>query len=75
MLNIYCVFFFRDLLDEARDYHLLPERRHLFDLVKIRPRGSSKIMGHIFAFGGLSKSEGARNTIEVYDPFIGKQRY
>ncbi|XP_043268337.1 kelch-like protein 18 isoform X2 [Venturia canescens] len=62
----------RDLLDEAKDYHLMPDRRHLLASFKVRPRCCYKIMGHIFAFGGLSKFGSSRSTVEVYDPFTGK---
>lgn len=46
----------RDLVDEARDYHLMPERRPLLPSFKIRPRFCNSIAGHIFAIGGLAKS-------------------
>jgi kelch-like protein 18 len=47
---------FRDLLDEARDYHLMPERRPLLQSFRSRPRFCNYVMGHIFAVGGLTKS-------------------
>lgn len=47
---------FRDLLDEARDYHLMPERRPLLQSFRSRPRCCNYIMGHVFAVGGLTKS-------------------
>jgi len=49
---------FRDLLDEARDYHLMPERRPLLKSFRTRPRCCNYIVGHIFAVGGLTKSGG-----------------
>ncbi|XP_012264312.2 kelch-like protein 18 [Athalia rosae] len=62
----------RDLLDEARDYHLMPERRHLLQSFRSRPRCCNYIMGHIFAVGGLTKSGDSLSTVEVFDPFIGR---
>ena len=47
---------FRDLLDEARDYHLMPERRPLLQSFRTRLRCCNYIMGHIFAVGGLTKA-------------------
>lgn len=47
---------FSDLLDEARDYHLMPERRSLLQSFRIKPRCCNYIMGHIFAVGGLAKT-------------------
>lgn len=48
--------FSRDLLDVARDYHLMPERRHLLQTFKARPRCCSDIPGMIYAVGGLTSS-------------------
>uniref|UniRef100_A0A0K8TE04 Kelch-like protein diablo n=1 Tax=Lygus hesperus TaxID=30085 RepID=A0A0K8TE04_LYGHE len=62
----------RDLLDEARDYHLMPERRALLPGFKTRPRCCNYIMGHIFAVGGLTKSGDSVSTVEVFDPVIGQ---
>ncbi|XP_015600929.1 kelch-like protein 18 [Cephus cinctus] len=62
----------RDLLDEARDYHLMPERRHLVQTFRSRPRCCNYMMGHIFAVGGLTKYGDSLSTVEVYDPFIEK---
>ncbi len=44
---------FRDLLDEARDFHLMPDRRELLPNFKFQKR---YIIGHIFAVGGLTMS-------------------
>lgn len=46
----------RDLLDEARDYLLMPERRQLLQGFRTRPRWCPDVAGHIYAIGGLSKS-------------------
>ncbi|RWS24045.1 kelch-like protein 18, partial [Leptotrombidium deliense] len=37
----------RDLLDEAKDYHLMPERRHLLQSFRTRPRCCSDLSGLI----------------------------
>lgn len=44
------------MLDEAKDYHLMPERRLLLQSFRTRPRCVSYIRGHIYAVGGLTKS-------------------
>lgn len=61
----------RDLLDEAKDYHLMPERRYLLESFRSRPRCFYTV-GHIFAVGGLTKFGDSLSTVEVYDPFIGR---
>lgn len=53
---LHIVYCFRDLLDEAKDYHLMPERRILLQSFRTRPRCVSYIRGHIYAVGGLTKS-------------------
>jgi kelch-like protein 18 len=50
------MFYHRDLLDVARDYHLMPERRHLLQTFKARPRCCTDIPGMIYAVGGLTSS-------------------
>ncbi|KAG1714379.1 Kelch-like protein 18 [Nymphon striatum] len=62
----------RDLLDEAKDYHLMPERRHLVQSFRTRPRCCSDIMGMIYAVGGLTKSGDSLSTVEVFDPVVGR---
>ncbi|XP_066996449.1 kelch-like protein 18 isoform X2 [Anabrus simplex] len=62
----------RDLLDEARDYHLMPERRPLLQSFRTRPRCCNYIIGHIFAVGGLTKSGDSLSTVEVFDPITGR---
>jgi len=44
----------RDLLDEAKDYHLMPDRRGRLHTFKTRPRCCSDVAGVIFAVGGLT---------------------
>lgn len=51
-----CACFDRDLLDEAKDYHLMPERRSLMQTFKIRPRCCTDVPGLIYAVGGLTSS-------------------
>lgn len=58
----------RDLLDEARDYHLMPERRALLPSYRTRSRGSDCVRGQIYAVGGLTKSGDAVSTVEIFDP-------
>ncbi|XP_011495934.1 PREDICTED: kelch-like protein 18 [Ceratosolen solmsi marchali] len=60
----------RDILDEAKDYHLIPDRRYLIDNFKIRPR-CNFVTGHIYVIGGLTKFGDSLNTVEVYNPFTG----
>lgn len=61
----------RDLLDEARDFHLIPERRPLLPTFKSQPRCCSYLVGYIFAVGGLTKSGDSLSTVETYDPICG----
>lgn len=46
----------RDLVDEAKDYHLMPERRPLMQSFRTRPRMCSDIPGIIYAVGGLTNA-------------------
>jgi kelch-like protein 18 len=61
----------RDLLDEARDYHLMPERRDRLTTFKIRPRNCADVFGSIYAIGGLSSAGDSMSTVEVFDPVKG----
>ncbi|XP_074096032.1 kelch-like protein 18 [Cotesia typhae] len=61
----------RDLLDEAKDCHLMPERKHLLESYRFRPRVCTNIVGHIFAVGGLTKYGNSLSTVEVYDSAKG----
>ena len=45
---------YRDLLDEAKDYHLMPDRRGKLHTFKTRPRCCSDVAGVIYAVGGLT---------------------
>jgi kelch-like protein 18 len=57
----------RDLLDEAKDFHLMPERRTLLQSYRTRARGNEFIRGEIYAVGGLTKSGDAVSTVEIYN--------
>ena len=56
----------RDLVDKAKDYHLMPERRSLFPPHMTQPRYCSEIQDLIYAVGGLTSSGEALNTVEKY---------
>ncbi|XP_064610470.1 LOW QUALITY PROTEIN: kelch-like protein 18 [Liolophura sinensis] len=63
----------RDLLDEAKDYHLMPERRPLLQTFKARPRCCTDVPGFIYAIGGLTSSgRDSLSTVEYYDPIVGR---
>lgn len=64
----------RDLLDEAKDYHLMPERRELLQNYRTRPRCSDFVSGQIYAVGGLTKNGDAVSTVEIYDPVTDEWR-
>jgi len=64
----------RDLLDEARDYHLMPERRPLLNSFKSKPRKCKDLVGVIYAVGGQTKSGNSLSTVEVYDPITRRWR-
>ncbi|KAJ3596502.1 hypothetical protein NHX12_002909 [Muraenolepis orangiensis] len=58
----------RDLVDEAKDFHLMPERRPHLPAFKTRPRCCTSITGLIYAVGGLNSSGDSLNVAEVFDP-------
>ncbi len=62
----------RDLVDEARDYHLMPERRSLLQSFRTKPRRCRDVIGLIYAVGGQTKSGNSLSTVEVYDPITGR---
>lgn len=64
----------RDLLDEAKDFHLMPERRGLVQSFRTRPRCCDYIIGQIYAVGGLTKSGDSVSTVEIYDPLSKEWR-
>ena len=62
----------RDLVDEAKDYHLMPERRPLLQSFRTRFRCCSDVQGLIYAVGGLTKSGDSLSTVEVFNPMTGQ---
>ena len=62
----------RDLLDEARNYHLMPERRSQLKSFVTRARCCKDLVGVIYAVGGQTKSGNSLSTVEVYDPIQGR---
>ncbi|XP_037923968.1 kelch-like protein 18 isoform X1 [Hermetia illucens] len=58
----------RDLLDEAKDFHLMPERRSLVQSFRTRARCCDYVIGQIYAVGGLTKNGDSVSTVEIYDP-------
>uniref|UniRef100_A0A3P8Q424 BTB domain-containing protein n=1 Tax=Astatotilapia calliptera TaxID=8154 RepID=A0A3P8Q424_ASTCA len=58
----------RDLVDEAKDFHLMPERRPHLPTFKTRQRCCTSITGLIYAVGGLNSSGDSLNVVEVFDP-------
>ena len=52
-------------MDEARDYHLMPERRPLLQSFKTKPRRCKDLAGVIYAVGGQTKSGNSLSTVEV----------
>lgn len=58
----------RDLLDEAKDYHLMPERRGLIPSFRTKRRCCDFVMGQIYAVGGMTMHNEAVSTVEMYDP-------
>uniref|UniRef100_A0A3Q3FBR7 KLH18 n=1 Tax=Labrus bergylta TaxID=56723 RepID=A0A3Q3FBR7_9LABR len=57
-----------DLVDEAKDFHLMPERRPHLPAFKTRQRCCTSITGLIYAVGGLNSSGDSLNIVEVFDP-------
>ena len=51
MLILTIFLYFRDLVDEARDYHLMPERRSLLQSFRTKPRRCKDVAGVIYAVG------------------------
>lgn len=56
MRNTFCLYFNSDLLDEARNYFLMPERRLSLQTFKTTPRCCDDVVGYIYVVGGLTKS-------------------
>uniref|UniRef100_A0A915Q811 BTB domain-containing protein n=1 Tax=Setaria digitata TaxID=48799 RepID=A0A915Q811_9BILA len=62
----------RDLIDEAKDYHLMPERRKSLKKFRTKQRCCFDVPGLIFAVGGLTNAGDSLSTVEMYDPMTGK---
>jgi len=54
----------RDMLDEAKNYHLLPEHQMKYRSVRTRPRKSHS--GMLFAVGGKETGEAITTKVECY---------
>ncbi|VDK55316.1 unnamed protein product [Gongylonema pulchrum] len=63
----------RDLIDEAKDYHLMPERRKSFKTFRTKQRCCFDVPGLIFAVGGLTNTGDSLSTVEFYDPRTGNR--
>ncbi|XP_065053415.1 kelch-like protein 18 [Rhopilema esculentum] len=61
--NIHC----RDLIDEAKDYMLMPERRKQVKSFRTSPRRCSEAAGLIYIVGGLSSTGKSLSTVEKFD--------
>lgn len=62
----------RDLIDEAKDYHLLPQERAAIQHVRTRPR-KPVITGEVlFAVGGWCSGD-AIASVEMYDPQVSSE--
>ena len=62
----------RDLIDEAKDYMLMPERRKHLKSIRTLPRRCSDAAGLIYIVGGLTSSGDSLSTVEKYDIISGK---
>ncbi len=64
--NIDC----RDLIDEAKDYMLMPERRKQLRSLRTAPRICSEAAGLIYIVGGLTSAGNSLSTVERYDTVL-----
>lgn len=62
----------RDLIDEAKDYMLMPERRKNLKRIRTLPRRCSDAAGLIYIVGGLTSCGDSLSTVEKYDTISGK---
>ncbi|XP_077984881.1 kelch-like protein 18 [Glandiceps talaboti] len=60
----------RDLLDEAKNYHMLPDRKGKFTRDKLKPRKST--VGLVYCVGGMDTTSQSLNCVERYDFGSGK---
>ena len=61
--NILC----RDLIDEAKDYMLMPERRKQVKSFRTSPRRCSEAAGLVYVVGGLTSAGNSLSTVEKFD--------
>lgn len=62
----------RDLIDEAKDYHLIPERRDSLRTFKVQQRGGSLVVpGLVYVCGGLNTDYQSASKVEMFDPLAG----
>ena len=52
----------------------MPDRRHLLQSFRTKPRRCKDVIGVIYAVGGQTKSGNSLSTVEVYDPITGRWR-
>ncbi|XP_033111421.1 kelch-like protein 20 [Anneissia japonica] len=55
----------RDILDEAKNYHMFPDRRKHHRLACIKPRTST--IGCIYSVGGMDSSGHSLSSVECYN--------
>lgn len=62
----------RDLVDEAKDYHLIPERRATMTSFSVKERCCGDVPGLLYAVGGMGGDSAAPSLVEMFDPLVGK---
>ncbi|KAH7717059.1 Protein KEL-3 a [Aphelenchoides avenae] len=62
----------RDLVDEAKDYHLIPERRSMMTSFKVKERFCNDVPGIIYAVGGMGSDSSRPSHVEMFDPLVGR---
>uniref|UniRef100_A0A914CAG8 BTB domain-containing protein n=1 Tax=Acrobeloides nanus TaxID=290746 RepID=A0A914CAG8_9BILA len=62
----------RDLIDEAKDYHLIPERRALMRTFRTKQRCCHDVPGIVYAIGGLNTANDVMSMVEIFDPLSRK---
>ncbi|KAI6217502.1 BTB domain-containing protein [Aphelenchoides fujianensis] len=61
----------RDLIDEAKDFHLLPDRRSAHKTFKTTERCCSEVPGLIYVCGGIDPYS-SNSKVEMFDPLSGQ---
>uniref|UniRef100_A0A914GR14 BTB domain-containing protein n=1 Tax=Globodera rostochiensis TaxID=31243 RepID=A0A914GR14_GLORO len=63
----------RDLIDEAKNFHLVPERQSQFSTrFKTTVRICTDMPGRIYAMGGINQLQQSPSAVEYYDPSTKK---